>query len=69
MEADKESGGTTPRITKLGSRQRELVVFAPRPIIAGENSHCYPSNRGWVDLNVGLDNLGDSKCSSLVRVE
>lgn len=69
MEADKESGGTAPRITKLGNRQREVVVFVSRPFIAGKNSHRYPSNRGWVDLSVGLDILDDSKYLFLVRFE
>jgi hypothetical protein len=58
LEADKESGGTAPRVNNIGNRQRGVVVFAPRPFIAGKNSHHYPSNRGWVDLNVGVDILG-----------
>jgi hypothetical protein len=69
MEADKEIGGTAPRITKVGNRQRGVVVFAHQPFIAGKNSHRYPSNRGWVDLSVGLDIVDDSKCLSLVRFE
>jgi hypothetical protein len=60
-------GGTAPRILDLGTRQRWVVSFTPRPLYPQANSPATHWTGGWAGLRASLDAVVKRKIPSLCQ--